>query len=60
VTRLSCRRFCANEVGLWLSLMANNLGTCGRRLAPGIGNGWLTGLQPRLKTGGRLVKHARF
>jgi len=29
VTRLSGRRFRSNEVRLWLTLMAYNLGTCG-------------------------------
>jgi len=29
VTRLSCHRFRANEVRLWLSVLAYNLGTCG-------------------------------
>ena len=29
MTRLSCYRFCSNEVRLWLSLIAYNLGTCG-------------------------------
>src|SRR6266851_2880784 len=29
MTRLSCHRFRANEVRLWLSLIAYNLGTCG-------------------------------
>jgi hypothetical protein len=63
MTRLSCHRFRANEVRLWLSLSAYNLGNLWRRLAlPGrIGNWSLTSLQQRLvKTGGRLVKHARY
>ena len=63
MTRLSCHRFRANEVRLWLSLIAYNLGNLWRRLAlPGrIGNWSLTSLQQRLvKTGGRLVKHARY
>ena len=43
-TRLSCHRFRANEVRLQLSVLAYNLV-----------------LQQRLvKTGGRLVKHARY
>ena len=29
MTRLSCHRFRSNEVRLWLSLIAYNLGTCG-------------------------------
>ncbi|MGH9455228.1 MAG: IS1380 family transposase [Terriglobia bacterium] len=63
MTRLSCHRFAANEVRLWLSVIAYNLGNLWRRLAlPGqIGNWSLTSLQQRLvKTGGRLVKHARY
>src|SRR5208282_58286 len=63
MTRLSCHRFRANEVRLWLSLIAYNLGNLWRRLAlpRGIGNWSLTSLQQRLvKTGGRLIKHARY
>ena len=41
LTRLSCHRFRANEVRLWLSLIAYNLGNLWRRLAlpTPIGNG---------------------
>jgi hypothetical protein len=63
MTRLSCHRFRANEVRLWLSLIAYNLGNLWRRLAlPGRISNWsLTSLQQRLvKTGGRLIKHARY
>jgi len=63
MTRLSCHRFQANEVRLWLSLIAYNLGNLWRRLVlpKGIGNWSLTSLQQRLvKTGGRLIKHARY
>jgi len=63
MTRLSCHRFQANEVRLWLSLIAYNLGNLWRRLAlpREIGNWSLTSLQRRLvKTGGRLIKHARY
>ena len=62
-TRLSCHRFRGNEVRLWLSVIAYNLGNLWRRLAlpRRIGNWSLTSLQQRLvKTGGRLVKHARY
>ena len=48
---------------LWLSLIAYNLGNLWRRLAlpRAIGNWSLTSLQQRLvKTGGRLIKHARY
>ena len=61
-TRLSCHRFRANEVRLQLSVLAYNLGNLWRRLIlpPGIKRWSLTSLQQRLvKTGGRLVKHAR-
>ena len=63
LTRLSCHRFWANQVRLWLSVLAYNLGNLWRRLAlpKAIGNWSLTSLQQRLvKTGGRLVKHARY
>ena len=63
LTRLSCHRFRANEVRLWLSVIAYNLGNLWRRLGlPKRIDTWsLTSLQQRLmKTGGRLVKHARY
>ncbi len=63
MTRLSCHRFRGNEVRLWLSILAYNLGNLWRRLAlpKGIESWSLTSLQQRLvKTGGRLVKHARY
>ena len=63
MTRLSCHRFRSNEVRLWLSLIAYNLGNLWRRLVlpARIGNWSLTSLQQRLvKTGGRLIKHARY
>jgi Transposase DDE domain group 1 len=62
-TRLSCHRFRANEARLQLSLLAYNLGNLWRRLVlPKRIDDWsLTSLQQRLvKTGGRLVKHARY
>ena len=62
-TRLSCHRFRANEVRLQLSVLAYNLGNLWRRLVlPKRIDHWsLTSLQQRLvKTGGRLVKHARY
>jgi Transposase DDE domain group 1 len=63
LTRLSSHRFRANEVRLWLSLIAYNLGNLWRRLVlpAAIGKWSLTSLQQRLvKTGGRLIKHARY
>ncbi len=62
-TRLSCHRFRANEVRLQLAVLAYNLGNLWRRLVlpPRIKRWSLTSLQQRLvKTGGRLVKHARY
>jgi Transposase DDE domain group 1 len=61
-TRLSCHKFVANQVRLWLFVLAYNLGNFMRRLAlPESVNHWsLTSIQTRLiKTGGRLVHHAR-
>ena len=63
MTRLSCHRFRSNEVRLWLSVIAYNLGNLWRRLVlPRRIDHWsLSSLQQRLvKTGGRLVKHARY
>ena len=62
-TRLSCHRFRANEVRFQLSGLSYNLGNLWRRLGlPRRIKSWsLTSLQQRLmKTGGRLVKHARY
>ena len=49
MTRLSCHRFRSNEVRLWLSLIAYNLGNLWRRLVfpRRIGNWSLTSLQQR-------------
>ena len=63
MTRLSCHRFRANEVRLWLSVIAYNLGNLWRRLALpiAVANWSLISLQQRLvKTGGRLIKHAHY
>jgi hypothetical protein len=63
MTRLSCHRFRSNEVRLWLSVLVYNLGNLWLRLVlpKRIDLWWLTSLQQRLvKTGGRLVKHARY
>jgi hypothetical protein len=62
ITRLSCHRSWSNEVRLWLSVLAYNLANLLRRLTlpKRIENWSLTSLQGQLvKTGGRLVKHAR-
>ena len=50
MTRLSCHRFRANQVQLWLSVIAYNLGNLWRRLAlrTGVANWSLTSLQQRL------------
>ena len=61
-TRLSCHKFVANQVRLWLFILAYNLGNFLRRLAlPESIKSWsLTSVQTRLiKIGGRLVRHAR-
>ena len=61
--RLSCHHFRSNEVCLWLSVIAYDLGNLCRRLVlPKRIDHWsLTSLQQRLvKTGGRLIKHARY
>ena len=61
-TRLSCHKFVANQVRLWLFILAYNLGNFFRRLAlPEAIKSWsLISIQTRLiKIGGRLVRHAR-
>ena len=61
-TRLSCHKFVANQVRLELFILAYNLGNFLRRLVlPEPMKHWsLTSLQTRMiKTGGRLVRHAR-
>ena len=63
MTRLSCHRFRSNEVRLWLSVVAYNLGNLWWRLVlPQRISKWsLTSLQQRLvKVGGRLARHARY
>ena len=63
MTRLSCHRFRSNDVRLWLSVIACNIGNLWRRLVLPlrVGHWSLTSLQQRLvKTGGRLIKHARY
>jgi len=63
MTRLSCHRFRSHEVRLWLGVIAYNLGNLWRRLVLPlrVGHWSLTSLQQRLvKTGGRLIKHARY
>ncbi len=62
MTRLSRHRFRSNEVRLWLSRIAYNLGNQWRLLVlpSKIEKLWLSILQPRLvKTGGRLIQHQR-
>ena len=61
-TRLSCHRFVANQVRLWLFVLAYNLGNFMRRLTlPESVKYWsLRSVQTKLiKMGGRLVRHAR-
>jgi len=66
ITRVFCHRFRSNEVRLWLSVIAYNLGNLWRGCPLGpalprrIDHWSLASLQQRLvKTGGRLIKHAR-
>ncbi len=62
-TKLSCQRFVENEIRLKLFLMAYNLGNFTRTLAlpEGIKHWSLRTIQLKLiKTGGRLIKHARY
>ena len=61
-TRLSCHKFVANHVRLELFILVYNLGNLLRRLAllEPMKHWSLTSLQPGvIKTGGRLVRHAR-
>ena len=61
-TRLSCHGFVANQVRLWLFVLAYNLGNFMRRLTlPESVKHWsLRSVQTKLiKMGGRLVRHAR-
>lgn len=62
-TRLSCQGFAENEVRLKLFIMAYNLGNIFRTLAlpEGIKDWSLRTIQLKLiKTGGRLIRHARY
>ena len=59
-TRLSCHKFVANQVRLGLFIMAYNLGNFLSLVLPESMKQSLTSLQTRMiKTGGRLVRHAR-
>jgi hypothetical protein len=61
MTRLACYRFRANEVRLWLSVIAYNLGNLWRRLAlPKATGNWAD--QPAVAVGEdrRVIKHARY
>ena len=63
MTRLSCPRFRSNEVRPWLRVIAYSLGNLWRRVVrPQRVEKWSpTDLQQRLvKTGGRLINHARY
>jgi hypothetical protein len=63
MTLLICHRFRSNEERFWLSVLTYNLGNLWRRLVlpTRIENWSLTSLQQRwVKTGGRLIKHARY
>ena len=61
-TRLSCKRFCDNEVRLQLHALAYNLGVFlqGLDLPEEVADWSLTSIQSRLiKIGARVVRHAR-
>ena len=61
-TRLSCKRFCGNEVRLQLHALAYNLGVFlqGVDLPEEVADWSLTSIQSRLiKIGARVVRHAR-
>jgi hypothetical protein len=63
MTRLSCHRLCANGSAAVAKRSTYNLGNLWRRraLPKAIYNWSLTSLQQRLvKTGGRLIRHARY
>ena len=63
MTRLSCHRFRSNQARLSLTVIAYNLRNLWRRLVLPlrVGNWSLTSVQQRLvKTGGRLIQHARY
>jgi hypothetical protein len=63
MTHLSYHRFRSNEVRLWLSAIAHNLGNLWRRLALPlrVGTWSLTSLRQRaLKTRAPLIRHARY
>ena len=62
ITQLSGHPFCSNEVRLWLSLIAHNLGNLWCSVLPRRIEKWsLTSLQERLvKIDRRLIKHARY
>jgi len=65
MTRLSCHLFRSNEVRLWLSVIAYNLGNLRRQLVlPHRIDNWsltsLTSLQQRLVKTRRLVEHVRY
>ena len=61
MTRLSCHRFRGNEVRLWLSILAYNLGNLWRRLVLPKGNRKVVAYQPSAEAGedGRTAGEAR-
>ena len=61
MTRLSCHRFRSNEVRLWLSVIAYNLGKLWRRLVLPLRVGKWSLTSPATTIGedrGQLIKHA--
>lgn len=63
VTRPNCHKFRSNELRLWLTIIAHDLGNLWRRLAlpRRVEKSSLTSLRQRLvKRGRRLHRHARY
>src|SRR2546427_2418831 len=61
MTRLSCHRFRSNEVRLWLSVIAYNLGNLWATASVAEEDWELVADElAAVKTGGRLVRHARY
>jgi hypothetical protein len=62
MARLSCHHFWSDEVRLWLSVLAYNLGSLWRLVQPKRIDAWSLAslLQGLVTTVGRRVKHTRY
>jgi hypothetical protein len=64
MTRLSCHHFRANEVRLWVRVIADNLGNLVAATGTAGADRQVIADQPAaqwlVKTGGRLIKHFRY